>query len=259
MKNAIRREAPASEKTGERTRRFVLSDESVDRYNTTFAADGWELENFSKNPVVLWVHNTRALPLGKATARVENKQLLADVEFFDESMNPDAPRIMAMVDAGVLGVSVGARIIEAEYNEERESEDEVENWWNPPLDYKRQELLEMSVVTVPGNPNALPLRDASLDELRLVTQAVVQRQAGVERTPPNRAEVQRLREAARAKRAAAVPPPAPAPTDPELEQLEVEGLDEAAVKQLVADTIKEAMADRQSAERLRERGELEVA
>lgn len=268
MKSAIRREAPASEKTGDRTRRFVLSDESVDRYNTTFSADGWELANFEKNPVVLWVHNSYALPLGKAAVRVENKQLLADVEFFDESVNPDAPRVMKMVDAGVLGVSVGARIIEAEYNEERESEDEVENWWNPPIDYKRQELLEMSVVTVPGNPNALPLRDASLDEMRLVTQAVVHRSAAAENRP-NRAEVQKLREAARARRASAeiaaaigaqpAPPPAPAPVDPELETLEVEGLDDAAVSQLIADTVKEAITDRQNAERLRERGELEVA
>lgn len=258
MKSAIRREAPASEKTGDRTRRFVLSDESVDRYNTTFSADGWELENFQKNPVVLWVHNSYALPLGKASVRVENKQLLADVEFFDESVNPDAPRVMKMVDAGVLGVSVGARIIEAEYNEERESEDEVENWWNPPLDYRRQELLEMSVVTVPGNPNALPLRDASLDEMRLVTQAVVHRSATGENRP-NRAEVQKLREAAKAKRAQPAPPPAPAPVDSELETLEVEGLDDAAVSKLIADTVKEAITDRQNAERLRERGELEVA
>lgn len=262
MKSAIRREAPASEKTGDRTRRFVLSDESVDRYNTTFSADGWELENFERNPVVLWVHNSYALPLGKASVRVENKQLLADVEFFDESVNPDAPRVMKMVDAGVLGVSVGARIIEAEYNEERESESEVENWWNPPLDFKRQELLEMSVVTVPGNPNALPLRDASLDEMRLVTQAVVHRSASVpsaRELNDMRVEVKRLREAAKAKRAQPAPPPAPAPVDPELETLEVEGLDDAAVKALIADTVKEAITDRQNAERLRERGELEVA
>lgn len=259
---AVRREAPVSEKTGERTRRFVLSDESVDRYNTTFKVEGWELENFERNPVVLWCHNSRSLPIGKASVSKTDAQLLAEVEFFDEATNPDAPRIMKMVDAGVLGVSVGARVLESEYNLDRESEDEWENIFNPPIDFTRAELLEMSVVAIPGNPNALPLREASLDELRLAHESLAFRSAAAP-GKIDRKDVKALREAALARRATPAPEPEqptmPAPVDPELEQLDVEGLDEAGLKQLVAETVSEAIADRSKSAALRKRGELEVA
>jgi hypothetical protein len=144
MKTPIRREAPVgAEATGDRKRRFVLSDESVDRYNTVFKLAGWELENFSRNPVVLWCHDHRSLPLGKASVSKSGGALVAEVEFFDDATNPDATRIMKMVDGGVMGVSVGARVLESEYNLERESEDEWENWVSPPLDFTRAELLEI--------------------------------------------------------------------------------------------------------------------
>lgn len=260
MKTPIRREAPAgAEATGDRKRRFVLSDESVDRYNTVFKLDGWELENFSRNPVVLWCHDHRSLPLGKASVSKSGGQLVAEVEFFDDATNPDASRIMKMVDGGVMGVSVGARVLESEYNLERESEDEWENWMSPPLDFTRSELLEMSIVNVPGNANALPVRTAELDELRLMTQAVAYRSGLSTELKPNR-EAKALRAAALAKRSAAEPsaaePAAPAPTEEVVEL--PEGLDAEGLAKLVRDTVTESIADRSKATALRQRGELEV-
>lgn len=36
---------------------FVISTGALDRYNSTIAVDGWQTENFDKNPVVLWAHD----------------------------------------------------------------------------------------------------------------------------------------------------------------------------------------------------------
>jgi hypothetical protein len=54
----VRRDAAAKvvAKPGDRTRTFAITDDTVDRYNTTFDPGGWSFENFRKNPVVLLNH-----------------------------------------------------------------------------------------------------------------------------------------------------------------------------------------------------------
>ena len=147
--------APAA--AASRVRTFCASDESVDRYNTVLKASGWQLENFRKNPVILCRHSSYDWPIGKGTPRVVGKRLLIDIEFFGADLNPDADMALRMLDAGVMGVSVGFRPLAYEYNKEREAEDPWENLFNPPLDYTELDLLEVSVVTIGGNPNAVPL------------------------------------------------------------------------------------------------------
>lgn len=254
-----RRDAVTStaEKTGERTRRVIVSDEAVDRYNTTFAADGWETRNFEANPVLLWCHQAGEEPIGKATVSRKGDQLQADCEFFTADLNPRADRVLRMIDAGVLAVSHRFEPLEYKYNLDRESSGDG---WYPPIDYLRQELLEVSIVTVPGNANALPLRNfTDPEDLRLLAQA-----ASVRSFEAPRIEVKKLREAAIAARSAAQPTPAPTPP-PEAEkpvdeqELEVEGLDDAGVTSLVQETVKEVMNQRSRSLELRRRGELEVA
>ncbi len=187
-----RRDAVTSstEKTGDRTRRVVVSDESVDRYNTTFRADGWETGNFEKNPVLLWCHQAGEEPIGKAlVSRGAGGKLLADCEFFTAELNPRADRVLRMLDAGVLAVSHRFEPLEYKYNLDRESSGD--GWW-PPIDYLRQELLEISIVTVPGNANALPLRELTdPEDLRLFAQA-----ASVRSFEPPKMDVKKLRAAA---------------------------------------------------------------
>lgn len=45
---------------------FILSNGAVDRDFDTVNPDGWELENFRKNPVVLWMHDMWELPVAKS-------------------------------------------------------------------------------------------------------------------------------------------------------------------------------------------------
>ena len=57
---------------------FILSNGAVDRDFDTVNPDGWELENFRKNPVVLWMHDMWELPVAKSLLeKVEAENLLA--------------------------------------------------------------------------------------------------------------------------------------------------------------------------------------
>lgn len=193
---------PASE-AASRVRRFVASDESVDSYNSVISAEGWDLERYSKNPVVLFGHASWAHPIGKGNAFIEDKKLMLDVTFLPEDVNPMADRTMRILDEGLMGASVGFDPLEWEVDEERETGDE--DWWNVPLKYTKQRLLEVSVVTLPANENALP---EGREQMRsLITQRLdVRRQA--KRAPPPPVEdtakmVERIVRAARAEQDAA--------------------------------------------------------
>jgi hypothetical protein len=60
-------------KTGEGDGRkvtFIITTGVPDRDRDTLSVDGWKVENYLKNPVVLWAHNYRSLPVGKAESVV---------------------------------------------------------------------------------------------------------------------------------------------------------------------------------------------
>lgn len=157
MKLQQREASVAESATPTRVRRFIASNEAVDSYNTVIKASGWELERFNSNPVILFGHMGRQLPIGKGRTWVEGSELLLDVEFFDAETNPLAEQVLRILDQGVMGASVGFEPLEWTYNEARETGDEWLDMWNPPLDYTKTRLLEVSVVTIPANPEALPV------------------------------------------------------------------------------------------------------
>lgn len=126
-----------------RTRQFVISTGNPDRDNDVVEASGWLLENYRKNPVVLWAHDYRSLPIGKATmVGIEGGKLVANAEFADHEM---ANTVLRLIDGGFLrATSVGFRPTKYVFNEDRRG-----------IDFSEQELLEFSVVPVPANPEAL--------------------------------------------------------------------------------------------------------
>lgn len=135
-----------------RSVRFTISTSSPDRDNDTVAASGWKLENYKKNPVVLWAHDYSQLPVGKATTiMVDGQKLVADMEF---ASHPFAETVMQMVKGGFLrATSVGFAPHLYKFNETRGG-----------LDFEEQELLEFSIVPVPANPEALiEARAAGID------------------------------------------------------------------------------------------------
>jgi HK97 family phage prohead protease len=139
--------------TPNRRVRFVASDESVDRYGDIIRANGWQLDAFRRNPVLLFSHQSRQLPVGKVEPiAVEGTRLIAHAEFTPAGMNDFADTVFAMVDGGFLNaVSVGFMPL-ASPNPLFD-----ENKYLTGFEYVAQELLELSVVPVPANPNALQL------------------------------------------------------------------------------------------------------
>ena len=123
---------------------FVLSTESEDRDGDIIKAEGWVLDNYLKNPVVLFAHKYDELPVAKALrVWVENGQLKATAKFATEKENPLAENIYQLYKNGYMNaVSVGFVPIEYE---------ETVSGYN----YLKQELLEFSCVPVPANPEAL--------------------------------------------------------------------------------------------------------
>lgn len=183
------RAAPVGSVTqvGERQRRGVFSDGSVDRFNTTISPAGWQLDNFRRNPIFLYDHDLHGLPLGRVVdVNVVGEQLVGTVEFFTDDINPEATRRMKALDAGVGGFSIrfNGATAKATYNVSRETGDERDLFF-PPLDYVETELIELSLVNVGANAHSLPsarsltpeesariaaLRDAAKNTTRRATQ-----------------------------------------------------------------------------------------
>lgn len=137
----------------DRTFVFVASDGSVDRMNDTIDPNGWDLTRYRSNPVIQWAHDTRQLPIGQSLREwTENGQLKSEIRFTSQDENPDGFRVMKLIEGGFLrAVSVGFHPIESKDAADRATEDS----WFMPQDFTKQELLEISVVPVPANPNAL--------------------------------------------------------------------------------------------------------
>ena len=127
---------------------FTLSTKDVDRDNDTIDQDGWVLEHYLSNPVVLWGHNYSSTPIGRATQVFQSsKSLRATDEFMPKDLNPFADSIFQMVKGGWLKtVSVGFKALEGDMSEAR---------GGFAFDFTKQELMEHSVVPVPSNPMAL--------------------------------------------------------------------------------------------------------
>ena len=131
---------------GDRKYTFAISTGAVDRERDTLAVEGWDLTNYRKSPVVLWAHDYSSLPIGRAESVVARTgQLVARMEVVPAEVYPFAETVRQLVDGGFLkATSVGFRPLEWVFNEDRGG-----------FDFKRQELLEFSVVPVPANPEAL--------------------------------------------------------------------------------------------------------
>lgn len=130
----------------ERRLRFVGSDDTNDRQGEILTLDGWDIKNYSKNPVFLWAHNYRDLPVGRAVSVELDKGLIFEIDFPSKEIYPFADTVFKMYKGGYLSaVSVG--FIPLEY--ERSNDDKE------PTKITRKELLELSAVPVPANPNAL--------------------------------------------------------------------------------------------------------
>lgn len=129
-----------------RKRTFIITTGSIDRDRDRVHVDGWKLENYLKNPVVLWAHYYGQPPVAKASDVVASDNALrSTAEFATKEMYPFADTVFQLVKHEFLrATSVGFNLLKWAYDEERRGWDILE-----------QELLEYSVCPVPANPEAL--------------------------------------------------------------------------------------------------------
>ena len=156
-------DAPEIRKVDEETRtvEFVASDNSVDSYGTVLPVDKWDLTRYQNNGIVGYKHDVygdsftkSADPddvIGKGVAFVEDGKLIVRITFEPADLNPKSDKIFRKLQFGSLhAVSVGFRAT-AKGHKGDENRGEDPNVYY----YGGQELLEVSVVNIPSNANAL--------------------------------------------------------------------------------------------------------
>lgn len=130
----------------ERIIEFTNSTPTQDRYHDTIDQNGWQLENFRKNPVVLWAHDYGQPPVAKSVnVWVEEGKLKSRDQFTPRDLYPFGFMVYELYKNGFLNAkSVGFQPITYAFNNETDG-----------VEYYTQELLEHSCVPVPANPEAL--------------------------------------------------------------------------------------------------------
>jgi HK97 family phage prohead protease len=132
-----------------RTLTFTISTQSVDRMGDTIKVDGWKLEQYRKNPVVLWAHDASILPVAKSNqVWVEESKLKSIAEFTPVGMLKFNDVVFDMYKGGFLSAtSVGFAPVKYAFT------DDPKRGYG--IDFLEQELLEFSAVPVPANSEAL--------------------------------------------------------------------------------------------------------
>lgn len=131
--------------------KVVASDETIDRAGEVIKISGWELWNFMKNPVIIANHIYKVENIiGKATSvYVEDNKLIVEWVFAETELAKD---VKTLYDGGFIKtVSVWFIPKERDPNERNI--------------ITRAELLEVSFVPVPCNPNALSLGKEIVEDL----------------------------------------------------------------------------------------------
>lgn len=135
----------------------VATDDSVDRDGERIDPKGWDFSNYERNPVLLFAHDYSQEPIGKVLEiRVEGSQVLFKPQFAVD-ISERAKRIFELYKKGYLNAfSVG--FIPREWKEVAEDDGKMV------LEFTKAELLEISAVPVPANPEAVVLaRSKGLD------------------------------------------------------------------------------------------------
>ena len=135
---------------------FVASTNSVDSYGTVLPVDKWDLSRYEKNGVVGYQHDIYWSDdpdnvIGRGEAFVDGDALVIRIFFEPADINPKAEKVFRKVLFGSINaVSVGFDpTAHGHWGDERKGE-------NPDVYYfDGQQLLEVSVVNVPSNPDAV--------------------------------------------------------------------------------------------------------
>jgi HK97 family phage prohead protease len=135
---------------------FVASTGAVDTYGTVLPPDMWDLARYARNGVVGYQHDIYYSDdpdnvIGRGEAYTAGGELLIRIFFEPAELNPKADKVYRKVLFGSINaVSVGFRATApGHWGRKADGEDPDVYYYNG------QELMEVSVVNVPSNPDAV--------------------------------------------------------------------------------------------------------
>jgi len=140
-------EPGAASNGAERRLSVTVVTRTRDRHGDILEPGGARIADFLKNPVVLWAHEVRSLPIGRVTSLARREETLrAEILF---APTPFAEEVYRLYAGGFLrGWSVGFRPVEWEVMNDESGKFagyHIRAW----------ELIELSAVPIPANPDAL--------------------------------------------------------------------------------------------------------
>lgn len=142
---------------GDRQVRVIMSSPRPDRHGDVVDIAGIDLTEYRRNPVVLWQHDhdepiARCVEVG-----ISGTTLQAVVQFPPEGTSEDADEAYRLVKAGIVSaVSIGFIPKEGGWS----YIDQAQPWAG--YRYTSIDLLELSFVSVPANPDALVIERSAL-------------------------------------------------------------------------------------------------
>ena len=165
-----------------RVLRFVASTNDVDRDGDIIDVDGWNLNEWNKNPVIMWAHDYSLPPIAKgirAERDIRNNQLIIDARFPTISElapegNPSehakfSETIFQMYKTDCLNaVSVGCS-----YDKLDDNTTSNPKYANCRYHVVKQTLMELSCCPIGSNPNALRSASANPNMEKSVVDMVV--------------------------------------------------------------------------------------
>lgn len=123
--------------------------ETVDRDNEVLKANGWDLAKYRKNPVLMAFHDYKSFPVGKVLwVKPDPTESPIGLKFKAKFANTDAGKEAYMLykDGIMNAFSVGFQPLEAPVVNEKGKPSKI---------FPKNELLEISCVPIPANPDAL--------------------------------------------------------------------------------------------------------
>lgn len=160
--------SPASWNADERSAKFVMTAQIVDRYGDIVVTKGADTTEFMNNPVGLWAHDMREFPIGMwSDITIVNgspKRMEGKITLGPEMMTEDCDCVAKLLEAGMVrACSIG--FMPKAWESIKDEKDRTVGY-----QFNEWELLECSICSVPANPAAI-VKAAGGDD-RLALQAI---------------------------------------------------------------------------------------
>lgn len=141
----------------ERVIRFRASDDTLDRCSEVILPDGWMLDEWAKNPVIMQFHDYSMWPLGKGIAAgIVDNALMIDAEIDPPEVDESADMVFRKIKHGTIkSGSVGFEPIQWVMPGSKSGDDLFVKYPGAKRIFVKQSLLEFTICPIPANPNAL--------------------------------------------------------------------------------------------------------